>query len=266
MRHSAALDSAKVVDNKFTFRRKAGKGYEPYLVTLQAENPQGYAYMPFFLCNDKDSLNATHTERNLIYLLKGKTIITGDYKNRYLVMHSGQDNDFQFLDPTPLGFMFWDENVDSVSRKTDLEKAKSFIKSNPTSFYYLDKINSSRVNFSSTELKQLLSRFDKKVQRTEKVRELKAYSEFKRKEILSYSNFQLYDSSNHSEDVLDSTAQVTIISFWASWCGPCKAEIPVLKKIYEQYHDKGVRILSVSTDKSEPDWKKALNALQMPWT
>lgn len=46
--------------------------------------------------------------------------------------------------------------------------------------------------------------------------------------------------------------------FWASWCKPCRAETPNMKKVYEAFHDKGFNIIDVSSDAKETDWKKAL--------
>lgn len=56
-----------------------------------------------------------------------------------------------------------------------------------------------------------------------------------------------------------------MIDFWASWCGPCRREIPNLKKIYEAYVDKGLEIISISIDKEDKAWQKALDEEQLPW-
>lgn len=56
-----------------------------------------------------------------------------------------------------------------------------------------------------------------------------------------------------------------LIDFWASWCRPCRREIPNLKKLYSQYSEKGFSIVSISLDKKKSDWLKALDEEQMPW-
>lgn len=56
-----------------------------------------------------------------------------------------------------------------------------------------------------------------------------------------------------------------LVDFWASWCRPCRKEIPNLKQQYELYKDKGFQIVSVSIDQSEAAWKKALDIEKLPW-
>lgn len=56
-----------------------------------------------------------------------------------------------------------------------------------------------------------------------------------------------------------------LIDFWASWCNPCRKEIPNLKQLYKQYADKGFQIISISIDKKKADWEKALKEEQLSW-
>ncbi len=63
----------------------------------------------------------------------------------------------------------------------------------------------------------------------------------------------------------DFKGKYLIIDFWASWCGPCRAEIPHLKEVYKKYKNKGLEILAVSVDAKEADWKKAMAEEKMAW-
>ena len=56
-----------------------------------------------------------------------------------------------------------------------------------------------------------------------------------------------------------------LVDFWASWCGPCRGEIPNLKAAYEKYHNQGLELLSVACWDKEPNTRKALEEEKMPW-
>lgn len=56
-----------------------------------------------------------------------------------------------------------------------------------------------------------------------------------------------------------------LIDFWATWCGPCRAELPYLKAAYEKYADKGFTIYGVSIDSNLNDWLSFLEKEQMTW-
>jgi peroxiredoxin len=56
-----------------------------------------------------------------------------------------------------------------------------------------------------------------------------------------------------------------LICFWASWCGPCIRNIPVLRKLEETYRDKGLQVISISIDDSSSNWFLAIKKYPMPW-
>lgn len=83
----------------------------------------------------------------------------------------------------------------------------------------------------------------------------------------SIANFTLKDKDGKSYAAKDITAgkKYILVDFWASWCGPCRKEIPNLKTAYSAYSEKGFEILSISIDKDEKAWQKALGQENMQW-
>lgn len=63
----------------------------------------------------------------------------------------------------------------------------------------------------------------------------------------------------------DFRGKYVLLEFWASWCGPCRAENPNLRKQYAVYKDKGLEIVGVSLDHDKDAWVKAIEHDQLPW-
>ena len=59
--------------------------------------------------------------------------------------------------------------------------------------------------------------------------------------------------------------KVTIIDFWASWCGPCRQEMPFMIELYNQYKDKGLGIVGISLDQDHDAWQNATTKLGITW-
>src|SRR5205823_6318467 len=65
--------------------------------------------------------------------------------------------------------------------------------------------------------------------------------------------FTAKDTDGNAQAPGNYAGKVLLIDFWASWCGPCRAEMPNVKKIYADYKDRGFAIVGVSLDQKRAD-------------
>jgi peroxiredoxin len=61
-------------------------------------------------------------------------------------------------------------------------------------------------------------------------------------------NFQLRDMDGRIVSLSDLRGKVVLLNFWATWCGPCRVEMPAMERLYRAYDRKDFEILAVSTD------------------
>jgi thiol-disulfide isomerase/thioredoxin len=79
--------------------------------------------------------------------------------------------------------------------------------------------------------------------------------------------FSLPNLDGKQVNLKDFSNKVVIIDFWATWCGPCREEIPHLNKLYEDYRGKGLEIIGISMDTDEPESiKKFTKEFRMEYT
>lgn len=78
-------------------------------------------------------------------------------------------------------------------------------------------------------------------------------------------DFSQNDTTGTSVTLSSLRGQYVLIDFWASWCGPCRAENPNVVKLYNELHDKGFEIIGVSFDTKRKNWLKAIGDDKLSW-
>jgi len=66
-------------------------------------------------------------------------------------------------------------------------------------------------------------------------------------------DFTLTDANGQSVTLSDLRGQVVMINFWASWCGPCREEMPLLEQIYQRYEPLGFTLLGINVEENPAD-------------
>ena len=123
------------------------------------------------------------------------------------------------------------------------------------------------MNFFNEEQREIYNKFPAEVQESyygKLVKENLPRESWVGKNVPEFSAKKVDGSTGILKDLIAGKKYI-LLDFWASWCGPCKKEIPNVKKLYEQYNSKGFEVISISIDKDADAWKAAVKQFQLKW-
>ena len=124
-------------------------------------------------------------------------------------------------------------------------------------------------DFSADELKELISKMPKEYQERQAIKDiLKMLDDrFTTEEGDQIPNFSMQSPDDEEIHILDEVKKnkVTVLDFWASWCGPCRDEMPFMKKMLADYQESGFGIVGISLDGNKDEWIACINNLELSW-
>lgn len=160
-----------------------------------------------------------------------------------------------------------EEKLEQI-RNEKRARARQYIVANPKSFFSFDLVNERAMMGSYENVKPLYDLLDPALQESRQGKTLaERLTVLKRSTIgESMLNFTQNDTEGNPVHFSDFKGKYVLVDFWASWCGPCRAENPNVLKEYQKYKEKGFTVIGVSLDDKADRWKKAIEEDGMPWT
>lgn len=265
----AKLDSAVVKAGKFQFKGTPDTIATPKML-LYSNKEVGNLSTQIFL--DKGNM--------VVNLEKGKSTVSGTSNNEALVsfmqayrtqgeemnaIYKEYRNSDKYSQAQRDSMMTLLEQKEKEQQKFVFEQAKAHV-ADAFGAYLLASMGTS---FEIQELSGLLEGVQEPYASSESILKLKDYvaNSLKTMEGKKFVDFSMPDVDGKTVKLSDFIKEnkYTLIDFWASWCGPCRAEMPNVVAAYKELHTKGFGIVGVSLDSDAKRWKNAIEDLQMTW-
>lgn len=261
------LDSAIIKKGNFTFKGTQDTAVNRYL-TYNADGKENLM-MDFFLENGKININltrnndsATGTPCNDAYQ-EIRTQLNELNVQKSTIYESMTDTTLTDEQRQAKG-----KDIDKLEDKM-LEILKTGINKNITNavgiyllkqnFYYMDVEELAPL---MTQIPAAYANDEDIIKIKENVEKMKATAVGQK-----FTDFEMKTPEGKSVKLSDyvGKGKIVLVDFWASWCGPCRREMPNLVEAYAKYKNKKFEIVGVSLDQNSKSWEDAINKLNITW-
>lgn len=263
------FDTLKVTDGKFSF---SGKTTTPeFAQIITSDQRSGF---PLFLEPGTISISGNADSMNV-----GKIDVKGTPNNDDLhqfmeiqqpFMHTMMAMQSSYMQARMTGDTATTNRIEATmdSIQTVITgKMKAFVKDHPKSMVSALALRGLMENLDDQELSSLYKGLDTAVQHSSFGEPIGSKLATAEKTAVGQQapDFTMDDTTGHPVSLNSFRGKYVLVDFWASWCGPCRAENPNVVKAFNQYKDKNFTILSVSLDKTKDAWEKAIQDDHLAW-
>lgn len=139
---------------------------------------------------------------------------------------------------------------------------------NELGYFLLTQLAYSDV-FTKAEIHDLISKIPSDYQKRQAIKDIQKMldASFTTEEGDQIPNFKMQSAEGAELSILDEVKKnkITVLDFWASWCQPCREEMPVMKQILASNQDKGFGIVGISLDDNRDAWISCIQELELTW-
>lgn len=280
------IDSTEVKGGTFVFKNEKTPETDIYFIELG--KTQEFAFPFIFEKGEiKFSFDKEKPQEAKVTGTKNNDLMTSyndeAYKIQKEIMDFQQQNQAKFMEAQQKGDQATMQSLmDQITKIQEkyVDQNKKFIGTNKDSYVSLLLLTQLAMSDALTpdEIKKHYNDLDASVKDTKKGKEFsenlkktdatQKESQAKKDKVAigqKAPDFTANTPNGKPESLMANLGKVTIIDFWASWCGPCRKENPNVVALYNKYKAQGLKIIGVSLDKEKEAWVKAIADDKLDW-